>query len=287
VFYTAEIVSVTFHTVAVPGLMLLLIRTIDTQHPLRRALLAGLGYGVTAYSLPSFLGSLLLMPFGLRLAGSSWRRAVLVPAMTLLVALLVVSPWTLRNARVQERFVPVATNLGFNLAGANNPYAESWINVLCSDEQVRWELIDRAELESMNEVDFDRKLLRQALVYMVEHPRETARRMATRPLYYWWMTPQMIHYAPLQGWGALILMSVLLPLAIFGAGVSWGVRRIAPWGVLYAACAWVTLFYMNFAIRGRYNLAIQPLMLLFGVLGLGWIGLTLGRRARRDRSRLL
>jgi hypothetical protein len=275
---------VTFHTVGVPLMLVLLMRTIDSPRPWRRAAQAGVGYGLLAYSLPSFLGSLVLMPLGLRLSGCAWRRALGVPLVALVVAVLIVSPWTVRNAMVHQRFVPVATNLGFNLAGANNPYSRPWINVLCPYDDIRWQVIDRGELESMNEADFDRLLLRQALAYMAAHPLETAGRMAQRAFYYWWITPQMVRYAPLQGWGGMVLQSVALPLAIAGLVVSWRLRRRAPWGVLYAACVWMTLFYMNFAIRGRYSLGIQPVLLILAVLGAAGLASWLGRRGPPARA---
>jgi hypothetical protein len=284
VWYTAELFSVTFHTVAVPLLLLLLVRTIDSDRPARGAVIAGVGYGLTAYSLPSFLGSLALMPLGFRLAGGSWRRAVGVPALALGVALVVISPWTIRNAVVHHRFVPVATNFGFNLLGANNPHAQTELNVLCPYDDIRWELIDRHELETMNEADFDRRLARQAFAYMADHPRRTARNMATRALYYWWIEPNMAGYDRLRGMGGMVLMSILLPLTVLGLVVAWRRRHVAPWGIPYAACAWMTIFYMNFAIRGRYSLAIQPVMILAAALGIQRMSAFLGPLFLRKRT---
>lgn len=287
VIYTAQAFPVTFHAVGVPALLLAWVIAARSPRPARAAGLVGLSYGLLAYSLPSFLGSLVVMPFGLRTSGLSWRRSFGMPALALVVALVTLSPWTVRNAIVQERFVPVATNLGFNLLGANNADSRPYTNVLCAHEDIRWRHIDRALLETMNEADFDRLMLRQGLSYMLAHPGESVRRIGTRIVYYWWISPEIVRYSRLQGLGGLALMSVLLPLTVVGWVVAWRRRRAVPWGVLLAACVWMTLFYMNFAVRGRYSLAIQPVMLIFGVLGaaalIGWWG---RRRAGNGHRRL-
>ncbi|MGD8394925.1 MAG: hypothetical protein PVF43_05580 [Candidatus Eiseniibacteriota bacterium] len=271
VFYTSELFPVTFHTLGVPAALLLLISQRHAPRLWPAALKIGALYGLLAYSLPSFLGSLVLMPLGLRGAGTSWRRAVALPLASLGVALVLLAPWTVRNAVVQGRFVPVATNLGFNFAGANNPYSRPDTNVLCAKDNIRWQVVDRRALETMNEADFDRMLLRQGLSYMAAHPGRTLKRIGTRILYYWWTIPDMLRYNHLQGLGGVVLMSVLTPLALTGAIVAWRRRRRAPYAVLLAACGWMTLFYMNFAVRGRYSLAIHPVMLILAVLAVAWL----------------
>jgi hypothetical protein len=266
VLYSAELFSVSFHIMGVPLILLLLVRA---RRPGWRqpAVAAGLCYGLLAYSLPSFLGSLAIMPAGLRWTGVPWKRAFGISGLALATAVVVLAPWTLRNFYIHGRIVPVATNLGFNLLGANNPHARAEENVLCPYDDIRWSVIDRDRLENMNEVDFDRMLTRQAIGYMVDHPLETVRRMGTRTLYYWWFIPKILRLKPLEGLGGMILMTLTLPLFLIGLGVSLRLRRDYPFGVLYAACGWVTLFYMNFAVRGRYALAIQPVMIILAVLG--------------------
>ena len=44
-------------------------------------------------------------------------RALAVPALLVVVAVVTVSPWTIRNAIVLDRFIPVSTQLGSALAG--------------------------------------------------------------------------------------------------------------------------------------------------------------------------
>jgi 4-amino-4-deoxy-L-arabinose transferase-like glycosyltransferase len=90
------------------------------RHPVRRALGAGVVMGLTALVRPQ---SLLCLP-GLALiafpAAGRWTerlRAALAPtALALVVALVVVAPWTARNCRVMDGCAFVSTNAGWNLA---------------------------------------------------------------------------------------------------------------------------------------------------------------------------
>ena len=52
-------------------------------------------------------------------------RALAAPAVLVVLALLTVSPWTIRNAIVFDRFIPVSTQLGSALAGTYNDQARA------------------------------------------------------------------------------------------------------------------------------------------------------------------
>jgi hypothetical protein len=165
----------------------------------------------------------------------------------------------------------VATEIGFNLAGSNNAYASSSYNVLCEGGPVEAELINHKELATMSEASFDRRLLQQGLAYMLRHPLQTLQRSLTRILFLWWTNPNIRLYNFRDGLAIMVLMSLLLPLFLLGLVVS---LKLPPGGarlLCYCVFIWQTLFYMNFANRGRYSLEVYPLMIIFGVLGAGAI----------------
>jgi hypothetical protein len=265
VIYSASAYSTTFEAL---GVTLILIKLVDAGRSRRLSDAAGAGalYGALAYALPAFLGTLLFVPAGLRALGVRWGRALVLTGTALAVALLVVSPWTVRNALIHHRLVPVATNLGFNYLGGQNPYARPHTNVLCGFDDIRWRVIDRTALATMNEVDFDNSLLRQGLAFARDEPVVTVRRSVGRFVAYWWGTPAILRYNPDQGLANLILMTCVLPL--FVVGLFRG-RRTArgAFGLLIAVFVWQSLFYMNFAVRGRYVLPIHPLILIVAVAG--------------------
>jgi len=68
--------------------------------------------------LPLFLGVALLR------SGASWADAGRVVGVALGIAVLVLVPWTIRNASAMHAFVPVSTNLGDTLCLDNSPGAD-------------------------------------------------------------------------------------------------------------------------------------------------------------------
>jgi hypothetical protein len=79
-----------------------------------RWLLPGALFGALALVRPEYLGVALLV--GLVVVAKNWRagwRTALIPAVLLLLGLMVVvAPWTIRNADALDRFVPISTGGG-------------------------------------------------------------------------------------------------------------------------------------------------------------------------------
>ncbi len=264
IIYSASAYSLTFDAFGVLVALHFLARA-GRARRLIHAVKAGVAYGVLALSLPAFLGSIPFVPLGLRALGMTWRRAVGAAILAGVTALVVLTPWMVRNAVVVHRFIPVSTNIGFNYLGGQNRYSDPFVNRLCPEDAIRWQVIDRRELETMNEADFDRMLLRQGLRFAARHPLLTARRCATRLVYYWWGSPGLLGYNRVQGLAYLAIMSAVIPL--FLIGLAYGLRHRRVLGLLLAVFLWQSLFYMNFAVRGRYSLTFHPLMLLTAVVG--------------------
>jgi 4-amino-4-deoxy-L-arabinose transferase-like glycosyltransferase len=93
------------------------------------AALAGLGFGAGALTRELSLGvAAACAAWGLTLAPPGRRRAAAQRGALLVgLALLVVAPWTLRNARVLGRFVPVSTIGWFALAEGNSLSRPDWL----------------------------------------------------------------------------------------------------------------------------------------------------------------
>lgn len=119
---------------------------------------AGLIIALTAYVRPVAL----LFPFVL---GASRLVAVrkVVPtaggvAVALLVMLLCIAPWTVRNHQVTSEIVLISTNGGTNLWMGNNPYSTGWYQQL--PERV----------SSLSEVERNKVLGSEAKQYIIDEP---------------------------------------------------------------------------------------------------------------------
>ena len=106
---------------AVVALVLLARRS---QAPWKLALAAGVLCGAAALTRQAGLFLLLPLAVGLFTAFDR-RRAAIATAAAVAATVLVVAPWTARNAAEFDRFIPVALQDGFLLSGTYNPLAEA------------------------------------------------------------------------------------------------------------------------------------------------------------------
>ncbi len=96
------------------------------RHPTLNAALAGALAGTAILTRQNGGVVLTVILVGLFLASRSqrWQSAVKLPAVAACAAILVVLPWTIRNAVELHDFIPVATQTGLLLGGTYNADAD-------------------------------------------------------------------------------------------------------------------------------------------------------------------
>jgi hypothetical protein len=125
VFHTAVPLTETlFNAIALAFVAVLATAPWERGGPDRRRLAAaGVLLGVAALVRPVALPVLGFLPLVWLAARLGWRRALADVAVVGAVALLVVAPWTVRNALRMDAFVPISTNTGDNLCMSRQPGA--------------------------------------------------------------------------------------------------------------------------------------------------------------------
>ncbi len=119
---------------------------------------------------------LMVLPLGIAVWAGRPRfslRALAAPALFLVMVVLTIAPWTIRNAVELHRFVPVSDETGITLVGTYN--AASAANPLVP---YKWRLYygipgEKAlikESSHLSEVELDERLQSQALHYIGKHP---------------------------------------------------------------------------------------------------------------------
>jgi 4-amino-4-deoxy-L-arabinose transferase-like glycosyltransferase len=109
-----------------PLAVYLYLRSADSlREPLRIGAAAGAGLVLGAASLTQPAMLLLIVPIGLYelLELRNWRRSSIRLTCVGLGMIVVIAPWTMRNYRVFNRWVPISTNGGLVFYRANNPLA--------------------------------------------------------------------------------------------------------------------------------------------------------------------
>ncbi|HKI66621.1 MAG TPA: glycosyltransferase family 39 protein [Solirubrobacterales bacterium] len=228
--------------------------------------------------------------------GRDGWRVGLVQALVLLAGLaIVVVPWTVRNAVVLERFVPISTGGGQVLfAGSYMPSGGNpervGEEVLKRHPELRRELPGDPRLEQIlaalahqrypgREADAAlAKMGRERLWDDVsQEPVEYAGFLASKLWLIWGHGPRDVMHAP--AWAVfhwLLLGLGLLGLGVLGYGRRWEAALLAT--VLLAATAIGLLLVAS----PRRALVTLPLLAALAGVGVAWVGSRLGRPAAAD-----
>lgn len=143
-------------------------------HRYRWALLSGLLLGLAILTRANALILVVPLVFAVWDRRPRWSlRAVAPPVALVLVAILAVLPWTIRNERTLHHFVPVSTQLGSALAGTYNDEARtdpahpgSWRSL----RRVASYADIFSRVRQTNEAVLEKRLRHRAERYALHHP---------------------------------------------------------------------------------------------------------------------
>lgn len=199
-----------------------------------RPVLCGICFGLAALTRAVLLPLLVLLPlFGLKRA---WRSAVIIS----LTALAIVTPWTIRNATVLHRLVPVATG------GWGSNLFQGTLDVPEGDP---WPFIMQARAGDSEDI-----LLKRAVARIREDPgRWLLVRAKQYPKLYLVNGGSIGSWAKPLLWGGNI---ALLLLAMLG----WWRLRPGPYVWVYPAFTAVSQLPMW--TESRYSLPMVPFLLV-------------------------
>ncbi len=220
--------------------------------------------------------------------GRPWRsrRALAAPLTLLLVMVLTISPWTIRNAIALHAFVPVTTEAGATLAGTYNDSA--------AKHNMRW-MIQYPNYRSikmdkrLNEAQRDTALVSAVIGYIGRHPSVLPRTM-------FWNTVRLFDLEGLwisqmtaradadasRGWADLSVFNfwtvgVIAILGIFTRAA----RRIPRVVWLIPFLLWLSVAPVTTGTP-RFRAALDPFVILLAALAIEIVG---ARWRARRRSR--
>ena len=260
-----------------------------SAHRYRWALLAGLLCGLAILTRANAL--ILLLP----LAFAAWDRrprwslsAIGPPAALVLVAVLAVTPWTIRNYRTLDHFVPVSTQLGSALAGTYNEEARtdpvhpgSWRSL----RHVPSYADIFGKVAETNEAVLEQRLRRRAEQYALDHPLYVAQVA-------FWTTVRGLELDGL-GWARHTAGTVSIDsrwanrgvycfwlFAVFAiAGAFTRLARQAPWYVwAFPALMYLSVVFLVIETP-RYRTPLDPFIVILAALAV----ITAARRVAAKR----
>jgi 4-amino-4-deoxy-L-arabinose transferase-like glycosyltransferase len=268
------------------ALLALVLAWPDGPRPRWVAPVAGVLFGLALLDRPAFVMFAVAIVFGLW--GRPWRtlRAAREPLVALVVAGLVIVPWTIRNANDFHAFVPISTQSGFLVAGTYNRVADhdpvnpGAYRPASADSSLLPIINDR----SLDEDQVNKKLAKAGRTYAKDHPGYVPRVLywngrrllgLARPLA---VAKDAYHFQGIgPGYAKLALLSWFVVAVVALAGLFLGALRGTPWWLwiipplLYLGVIWISsdiryrapiepfvIWAAAFALTGRRRAQPQP-----------------------------
>lgn len=243
-----------------------------------RLMLVGALIGLAAHERGT---AALLVPLGIVWLGWVFRARgwpILRVAVPLLLGFLVlITPWTIRNYLVLDRWVFMTSTSGMLLWRGNNPHASG-----AAVDETLTPILRTAEpafqrrLTSLDELGQRDLFLHEARSFIRTHPLEFLRLTARKLVYFWWFAPMSGYRYPAayrtvyQGYYAMVLF-----LSLWGFGAGWrnaDQRQRERLVLLVGVMATFSLGQALYYVETRHRWVIEPLLLVLasGVLSAWW-----------------
>ena len=170
-YYAASLMSETFFILGILWSFDIAIGIRYTQTPrTRQWILLGLAMLVTTLTRQTFLPIIGLIGLWLWYAAKGMRLKIIKGfSISIVILILGIVPWTIRNYRVFHQFVLLNTNAGYVLYWANHPvFGTNFTNEL--PQGVTWGSLIPPEIIGMDEASLEKELMRRAIQTIIDDP---------------------------------------------------------------------------------------------------------------------
>jgi hypothetical protein len=247
------------------------IRNASQGWSIGRAVGSGAAFGALIASRTLFVlctPVLLILPG--RDLGFRSRFAWIPKTICLTLALLVMTPWFVRNIRVTGAFMPLGTQGGINLPMGFGPRAFRSQGIWASNPEDGWPEIAKLKVDVVtSEVMLAQYRMTLATTWMREHPREVVELMQ---LHVWQeLRPRSDR---LTNW--------LLPGAGLAALFFW--RMPGTWVIVLLVGANILSVAMTYSASGRFMVPVQPMLMALIGAGIGALPQRIWQLTKRGRT---
>ena len=272
IYYNVALMTETFFIVLVL-LSLYISLELKEKPTLARWALLGLVLGMAGLLRQTFL---LFVPFlllwlywDLKKDGIPWWYFT-VPVV---VIILLIAPWTLRNYRVYGQFLLLNSNAGYALFASNNPnLGTDWRN-----EEVVVPV--PAELTGQNEAQLDRALTQRGIEFILADPERYLVLSLDKALEYFRFWP-VNESSRISNLNRVLSFGLYLPFMLWGLVLS--ISRWRSFVALYLFIIIHTAIHLLSWPSPRYRLPVDAVLMVFAGLAL----LELAKQLRTWRHKL-
>ncbi|HEY9137289.1 MAG TPA: hypothetical protein VIM67_03390, partial [Terriglobus sp.] len=182
-------------------------------------------------------------------------------ALSAVLFLAVIAPWTARNYRVFHRFIPLRDNFGAENYEGNSDWSTGFPwgrTVPLENHQIL------AEYARMGEPAWAADRAAKANAWIKAHPRRFAGLSVKRAWMYWMGVPKSVEEAGILEYFRLMSFQFLSLCGLFGAALAVQRKRPAAW-VFLAAFLLLPLPYYMVTVQARFRHTLEPLICILGV----------------------
>ena len=170
-YYAAALMTETFFILCILWSFDIAIGIRYSQNPrLRQWLLLGLSMSLAVLLRQTFLPIIALIGLWLWFAANGMRMRIIKGfSLSLIILVLGIAPWTIRNYTVFHQFVLLNTNAGYAFYWANHPvFGTSFSNDLPTG--VTWASMIPHDLFGIDEASMEKELMRRAIQSIIDDP---------------------------------------------------------------------------------------------------------------------
>jgi 4-amino-4-deoxy-L-arabinose transferase-like glycosyltransferase len=288
-YYAAALITETFYICAILWSFDLALQI--AQRPAaatwRTWLLLGLALAITVLLRQLFL---IFVPFLLLWLWWAGRpRPFFKLGIPLVVILLLMLPWTIRNYYAFDTFVPLNTNSGYAFFWGNHPrYGTQFIPILPPGEYGRM-IPQELRAQNLNEAEMDSALLSEALKFIIADPVRYIRLSISRiPSYFiFWPSADS---STVSNVSRVLSFGLFLPFMLFGLFLSlrpqqrtFGVWLQTPFVLFYLFMLFYTGIHLLTWTLVRYRIPVDAVLILFAGWALVHIGEWIAARQGGER----
>jgi len=180
-------------------------------------------------------------------------------ALPVVIILLLVTPWTIRNYQVYREFLLLNSNAGYALFASNNPnLGTNWRN----DEVV---VPVPKELAGQNEAELDRALTQRGIEYILQDPKRYLWLTLDKTLEYFKFWPSS-ESSQISNLNRVLSFGLYLPFMILGLYLSFS--RWRSFVALYLFIVIHTGIHLLSWPAPRYRLPVDAVLMVFAGLAL-------------------
>lgn len=228
---------------------------------------AGFCWGLAALNVANILLIIPIVPLVLWAVTRDWRRSVMIGAIVIAAIIMTLAPWTIRNYNLSGRFIPIRTQSGLLLYGAN---CQKTLDIECYQGKhvyfmKDWEAFKRG---GWKEWEIDDHYREKTVEYLRDNPGSIPKLLWYKFYHYW--TPYkrfaepLYRYALLGFAGPVLMFTVIGIIFIIRRGPRHAWYLLIPFFASQIGC----LIYFA---GERFRYPAQPFILLVAAVGLVYI----------------